>query len=695
VSSLADRPELVGFFSYSREDDEAFKGTLSALRDAIQRELGAQLGRSKRDFRLWQDKEAIAPGRLWETEIRNAVEQAVFFIPIVTPRMVNSKYCQFEFDAFIAREQELGRSDLVFPILYISVAGLDDEPRWRNDPVLSVIGKRQYVDWRPYRHLDMHSTAVREAVERFSSKIVEALHRSWLAPEEKSRKELAEAEARAQEELRRQEAEAKRNVELEARKHAEAAAKRSADERRQREIEANKRDTGEHNKQVEAARERDDEGRTAATDPKGQAIEERAFANARAADSISTSADGVRSQLPQRAWPVSRRTLVIGGTIAGIGALGGIAILSEKKENPDTASGLNEPQTGQSSPQPGQLPSQSGPLPQFSPTAGEFSGAGSTFPYAIYAKWAAAYKKETGVGLNYQSIGSGAGIKQIEAQTVDFGATDVPLSAGDLEKNGLVQFPMVIGGIVPIVNLDGIGPDELVLDGPTLAKIYLGDIKMWNDTAIKQLNPGVTLPEQDIATVHRSDGSAETFNFTCYLSRVSTDWYSKVGYALAVEWQTGLGAKGNEGVANNVAQTKGSIGYVEYGFALQDKLTYTKLINKDGKTVAPTSDTLQAAAANTDWNSLAGYGLILANQSGTSSWPITGATYILIPKRPHDAAAAETALSFFAWAYANGGEMAEGLGYAPVPQTVVASIEAMWVEEIKDSSGNPLETTSK
>src|ERR1700758_3365269 len=230
--------------------------------------------------------------------------------------------------------------------------------------------------------------------------------------------------------------------------------------------------------------------------------------------------------------------------------------------------------------------------------ADDISGAGATFPYPIYAKWADAYKKETGVGLNYQSIGSGGGIKQIEARTVTFGATDAPLKGEDLDKNGLVQFPMVMGGIVPVVNLDGVKPGDLVIDGPTLAKIFLGDIKTWDDPAIKKLNPSAKLPSAAIAVVHRSDGSGTTFNFAYYLAQVSDEWKSKVGFNTSVEWPVGIGAKGNEGVSNNVGQTRGSIGYVESAYAKQNKLTTTKMINKEGKTVEPVPQAFQAAASN-------------------------------------------------------------------------------------------------
>jgi phosphate transport system substrate-binding protein len=323
-------------------------------------------------------------------------------------------------------------------------------------------------------------------------------------------------------------------------------------------------------------------------------------------------------------------------------------------------------------------------------SAMDISGAGATFPYPIYAKWADAYKKQTGNGLNYQSIGSGGGIKQIEAKTVTFGASDAPLKPADLQSNALVQFPMVMGGIVPVVNLTGVTPGELVLDGPTVAKIFLGEIKMWNDPAIAKLNPGAKLPAQAIAVVHRSDGSGTTFNFTDYLQKVSAEWKSKVGSNTSVEWPVGIGAKGNEGVSNNVGQTQGSIGYVEYAYAKQNKLTYTKMINKDGKTVAPTMEAFQAAASNADWNSVPGYGVILSDQPGAASWPMTAATWILIHKQPQDPAAATEALKFFAWAYANGAKMAEELDYVPMPANVVSSVEKTWSNEIKDASGKSL-----
>jgi phosphate transport system substrate-binding protein len=322
--------------------------------------------------------------------------------------------------------------------------------------------------------------------------------------------------------------------------------------------------------------------------------------------------------------------------------------------------------------------------------AADISGAGASFPYPIYTKWADAYKKETGVGLNYQSIGSGGGIKQIKAKTVTFGASDAPLPGKELDDTGLVQFPMVMGGIVPVVNLEGIKSDDLVLDGPTLAKIFLGDIKTWDDAAIKKLNPNAKLPSQAIAIVHRSDGSGTTYNFAYYLGEVSPDWKTKVGVNTSLQWPVGIGAKGNEGVANNVANTKGSIGYVEYAYAKQNKLTHTKMLNKAGKAVSPNSGTFSAAAASADWKSQPGYGVILANQPGDESWPMTAATWILMYKQPQDPVAAKEALKFFAWSFKNGGKMADELDYVAMPASVVKAIETTWTGDVKDGSGKPL-----
>jgi len=314
--------------------------------------------------------------------------------------------------------------------------------------------------------------------------------------------------------------------------------------------------------------------------------------------------------------------------------------------------------------------------------AGDISGAGATFPFPIYAKWADAYKKDTGAGLNYQSIGSGAGIKQIKAKTVTFGTTDAPLKADDLQASGLEQWPMVMGGIVPVVNLAGVKSGELVLDGKTIANIYLGAIVKWNDPAIKALNPTVNLPDLAIAVIHRADGSGTTFNFTNYLDKISPDWQSKVGESTSVEWPVGIGAKGNDGVANNVAGTKGAIGYVEYAYAKQNKLTYADMVNKDGKTVAPTVEAFQAAAANADWAKAPGFYLILSDQPGADSWPMTAATFILMYKKPVDVTQSNEALKFFEYCYDKGADQAKALDYIPMPDKVIEQVKKAWAADI-------------
>ncbi|HEV8027996.1 MAG TPA: phosphate ABC transporter substrate-binding protein PstS [Stellaceae bacterium] len=320
----------------------------------------------------------------------------------------------------------------------------------------------------------------------------------------------------------------------------------------------------------------------------------------------------------------------------------------------------------------------------------EISGAGATFPYPIYAKWAEAYKAKTGVSLNYQSIGSGGGIKQINAKTVDFGASDMPLKPEELEKADLTQWPMVMGGVVLVVNLPNVKPGDLTLDGPTIADIYLGKIAKWDDPAIKKLNPGAKLPATAIAPLYRSDGSGTNFIFTNYLSKVSPEFKSKVGENTSVEWPTGVGGKGNEGISALAATTPGAIGYVEYAFALQKKLAYTKLINKEGSTVAPDSKSFQTAAANADWRNAPGFYLLLTDQSGKESWPITGATFILIHKVQDKPEVAKQVLDFFAWSYQNGSTMAEELDYVPLPEGVIKMVEASWAANIKDSSGKPV-----
>ena len=314
--------------------------------------------------------------------------------------------------------------------------------------------------------------------------------------------------------------------------------------------------------------------------------------------------------------------------------------------------------------------------------AAEISGAGATFPYPIYAKWAESYKAASGDGLNYQSIGSGGGIKQIKQGTVTFGATDKPLEAKELQDAGLAQFPMIIGGVVPVINVAGVAAGALTLDGPTLAAIYLGEIKNWNDPKIKQLNPKLTLPKLAIAPVYRSDGSGTNFLFTNYLSKVSASFGSKIGANTSVDWPVGIGAKGNEGVANMTTQTGGAIGYVEYAYAKQNKMSYALMKNHDGKSVQPEIKSFQAAASNADWAKAEGFYLILTDQPGPASWPITGASFILMHKENADAGPAQTALKFFHWAYAKGGSMAQDLDYVPLPPKVVSLVEDSWHKQI-------------
>jgi phosphate transport system substrate-binding protein len=314
--------------------------------------------------------------------------------------------------------------------------------------------------------------------------------------------------------------------------------------------------------------------------------------------------------------------------------------------------------------------------------ADDISGAGATFPYPIYAKWAEAYKAQTGIGLNYQSIGSGGGIKQIEAGTVTFGASDKPLEHADLKQNGLVQWPMVIGGVVPVVNIPGIMPGDLQLDGATLASIFLGDITRWNDPAIKKLNPSLNLPKLDIAPVTRSDGSGTNFLFTDYLSKVSPSFKQKIGANTSVQWPVGIGAKGNEGVANQTTQTSGAIGYVEYAYVKQTHMVYARVANHDGKYVAPEAKAFQAAASNADWAKADGYFLILTDQPGAASWPITGASFILMHLDSKDTNTA-AALKFFDWAYKSGSKMAEDLDYVPIPDPVARQVEKTWSTSLK------------
>jgi phosphate transport system substrate-binding protein len=315
--------------------------------------------------------------------------------------------------------------------------------------------------------------------------------------------------------------------------------------------------------------------------------------------------------------------------------------------------------------------------------AADISGAGATFPYPIYSKWADAYKAKTGVGLNYQSIGSGGGIKQIKAKTVTFGASDMPLKPDELKAAGLVQFPMIIGGVVPVVNLKGVAAGQLTLDGPTLASIYLGEITMWNDARIKKLNPRLALPATAIAPIYRSDGSGTNFLFTDYLSKASAKFKESVGANTSVQWPVGFGAKGNEGEANQTSQTDGAIGYVEYAYAKQNKMASAMLVNKAGKAVAPSAESFQAAAATADWSHADSYYLILTDQAGAQSWPITGASFILVYSTPPSAADTGEALKFFAWAYQNGTKMASDLDYVPLPEALIKQVQATWKAQIK------------
>jgi len=324
--------------------------------------------------------------------------------------------------------------------------------------------------------------------------------------------------------------------------------------------------------------------------------------------------------------------------------------------------------------------------------AATINGAGSTFVYPILAKWADTYRTKTGLGVNYQSIGSGGGIKQIKAKTVTFGASDKPLDIKELDEAGLVQFPIIMGGVVPVVNLKNVKPGELKLTGALLADIYLGKITVWNDAALAKLNPGVKLPAEKINVVSRADGSGTTYIFTHYLSKVSKEFKEKIGNNTSVEWKAGVGGKGNEGVASYVRQLNGSIGYVEYAYALQNKMTYAQLQNKAGKFVKPETESFQAAAASADWKASPGFNLMLTDQAGAKSWPITGATFILLHKKPVKTENAQEALKFFDWAYRQGDKMADALDYVPIPDSVVKLVEATWKKDVTDAAGKAVWT---
>ncbi len=317
--------------------------------------------------------------------------------------------------------------------------------------------------------------------------------------------------------------------------------------------------------------------------------------------------------------------------------------------------------------------------------AADITGAGATFPFPIYSKWAEAYKKETGVGLNYQSIGSSGGIRQIRAKTVTFGATDAPVSGADLDRDGMVQFPAIIGGTVPVINLDGFKPGELRITGPVLAEVFMGTIAKWNDPKLAALNPGKNLPNENITVVHRADGSGTTFNFTDYLSVVSKDWADKVGKGAAVKWPaaSSVGGKGNEGVAANVTRVKGSIGYVEYAYVKKNNMNFMQIQNADGRYVSPDDLTFAAAAAGADWFSVPGMGISMVNAKGATSWPISTASFILMYKEPSDKAQSQAVLKFFDWAFKNGKQMAAELDYVALPDALTAQIRQRVWSQIK------------
>lgn len=329
-------------------------------------------------------------------------------------------------------------------------------------------------------------------------------------------------------------------------------------------------------------------------------------------------------------------------------------------------------------------------LVTLSASAADITGAGATFPYPVYGKWAEVYRAKTGVGLNYQSIGSGGGIKQIKAKTVDFGASDKPLTVEELAKDNLFQFPAIVGGLVPVINVEGVKPGQLKLTGEVLANIYLGKITKWNDPAIAGLNAGVTLPAKDIVPVSRSDGSGSTFIFTNYLSKVSSEWKEKVGSDSSVKWPSGISSKGNEGVASSVKQQPNSIGYVEYAYVMQNKMTYVALKNKDGNFVEPDDKTFGAAASHAEWSKAPGFYEILTNEPGKESWPITAASFIIMQKVQDKPENGKMVLEFFDWAYKNGSKDALALDYIPIPESVVKLIQSEWKTNIKDAAGKPV-----
>ena len=323
-------------------------------------------------------------------------------------------------------------------------------------------------------------------------------------------------------------------------------------------------------------------------------------------------------------------------------------------------------------------------------SAADLTGAGATFPYPIYSKWSEAYKAATGIGLNYQSIGSGGGIKQIKSKIVDFGASDMPLKQEDLDKDGLMQFPAIIGGVVPIVNIDGVAAGQLKLTSDVVADIYLGKVTKWDHPSITAINPGLKLPNANISVVHRSDGSGTTFIWTNWLSKTNQEWADKVKDGTAVKWPMGVGGKGNEGVSAVVQQLKNSIGYVEYAYAKKNKIPHAQVKNRDGNFVQPSDDTFKAAAANADWANAPGFYLLLTDQKGKDAWPITGASFIVMHRQQADVLTGRAILKFFDWSYKNGAKMSEDLEYVHLPQSVIKLVQDNWKKELKGPDGQPI-----
>jgi phosphate transport system substrate-binding protein len=598
----------------------------------------------------------------------------------------------------------------VFPILYVDVPDLESQERRDGDTVLSIVAQRQYVDWRQLRHHDVNTRPVGEAVEQLCLPIRNALRRSQPSDAElqQRRRDAEEREQRLAAEQERRDT-ARRERELTEQRERELVAQRERDSR-----------PG----QIEPAAGAEPMALRAAPPPRAAPARQAAAAAFSAPTERVADDKAAKPRLPaSERRSFARNPLAIGGVVVGAVLLAIVAVglvrmghgpsaeITATTTQPPHQSAepiSNPPQPPRqpvepvAPPQPPAVPSGASAAPNvpvapqppprtaaLPPLVAEISGAGATFPYPIYAKWAELYKKQTGTALDYQSIGSGGGIKQITAKTVDFGASDMPLQPDELNRDGLQQWPAVMGGLVFVVNLPGMQPGQLRLDGKTIAGIYLGTIKNWNDKAIVALNPGLRLPDKAIAVVHRSDGSPATFIFAHYLSGIDQDFRTKLGEDFSLEFPVGIGGKGNAGVAAFTTQTEGAIGYVEYAYALQNKLTYALLKNHDGNFVSPTAANIQAAAANADWSKAPGFYLLLTDQPGKDSWPITAATFILMHKQPENAASATTVLRFFDWAYRNGGAAAADLDYVPMPAGIVGTIEQSW-NTIVGSDGTSL-----